>query len=438
MTTKPLYYERQDLLEFEARILEIREDQKPGQEGRTALLLDQTAFYPGGGGQPRDAGTLAGIPVADIIEEDRRLWHVLDRRAGDAGELVPGAAVRGVIDEARRRDFEQQHTGQHILSAVFDALGNWPTVSVHLGEDYTAVEFAVPEISREDILRCEDQANRIVREARRVKVHWTDSSGLASFRLRRPAKVAGEIRIVEIEGVDQAACGGLHTADTALAGPILWIGSEKIRGNIRLLWKIGRRALGDYRAKADLLQELSVLFSQPPETLAARAEELRRDLQESRREAKLLKEKMAELMAAELLGSAATGRAGGSQGAAEAAGTVGTAGAVGAAGTAGAAVIAGTVPENTDPEIFQALGRRLAEVPNLRFCLVNLRDGGLSWIVGDNTPVPLDFAAVRENLLPLIGGKGGGKGRFWQGGGTNPLGAGAFAAGWEKMARTGG
>ena len=163
-----------------------------------------------------------------------------------------------------RFDYRQQHTGQHILSSVFMNLGNYPTVSIHQGQDLTSIEFESSDIDSEFILKAEERANELICRNTPVKIHITDREGLARFPIRRPTEQQKEIRIVEIVDVDMAACGGLHLNSTGEAGFIKYISSEKIRGNTRTFWKIGRRALKDYRQKTEITSELSVLFSRPP------------------------------------------------------------------------------------------------------------------------------------------------------------------------------
>lgn len=143
------------------------------------------------------------MEVSDVRKEDGRIWHYLARLPESAGN----GTVSGEVDRSYRDDFRQQHTGQHILSAAFMKVGNYPTVSVHQGEQTTTIEFGAPEIPQEEIDAAEELANRIVTENRPVRFHRTDPEGLSDFQLRRPTKQTGSIRVVEIEDFDQAACG---------------------------------------------------------------------------------------------------------------------------------------------------------------------------------------------------------------------------------------
>ena len=384
MKTEALYYDSPDMLEFEAQVLEL-ETLKTG----IRLLLDRTAFYPEGGGQPADRGTVQGIYVDDVRKTDGEIWHYLTGNPGNI--IVSGATVRGIIDGDHRHDYRQQHTGQHILSAVFAALGDYPTVSVHQGEDYTSIEFAVPEIPPDVLLEGEAAANRIIGRNLPVRIHRTDSSGLEDFSLRRPSKQTENIRIVEIPGVDQAACGGLHLSATGETGLIHLLGTEKIRGNVRTLWKIGDRAYRDYRSKTESLRSLSELLSVPPDQAAQKAGEIRDQLQNGKRELLRLKERTAVCLCRELLQKETAPDA--------------------APGTAPFTVLM----EDEDPEIFRLTGTAAAELSLQPFCLLNRRGKELFWLMGAGESGSFPFERIRRELLPLIGGKGGGKPPLWQG-----------------------
>jgi len=400
MKTTPLYYTSPDLLAFTARILEI----KPDVRG-VRVLLDQTAFYPRGGGQPADRGTLGGFPVLDVQKTDEEIWHILPQ-APETEEIT------GAVDGEYRMDYRQQHTGQHILSAAFLRACGYATVSVHQGEDSTSIEFAVPDIPREDLIRGEEEANRIIRQNLPVNTHWTDSEGLKDFRLRRPSKHQENIRVVEIEGIDQAACGGLHLSSTGETGLVHLTGVEKIRGNTRTLWKIGNRAYGDYRDKTELLQNLSVLFSVPPEETADKARELSEQFQALRREIHRLKDRTAALLAAGFLGTLQEETSL-------------------SKGTSLSTLIC--VLEEEDREIFTLTGQHLSGKENLKFCLVNREKEKLTWIVGHGPGTDLPFEQIRQDLLPLILGRGGGRSPLWQGIGTGGSGLNEFLTGFRGL-----
>jgi alanyl-tRNA synthetase len=245
--TERLYYNDCYLREFEARVVE-RAD-----EGRR-IYLDRTAFYPASGGQPFDLGTLGGVAVKEIVDEQERVAHLLEAP-------LAGTQVRGQIDWPRRFDHMQQHTGQHLLSAVLVELYGIRTVSFHMGAASSTIDVEAPALESKQWERVEERCAEIVGEARPVTIAYEDSS--ADLGLRKPAARAGTLRIVSIEALDRSACGGTHLRSTAEIGPILLRKQEKIRGNTRLEFVCGRRALRQARRDFGTLAEISRIVSAP-------------------------------------------------------------------------------------------------------------------------------------------------------------------------------
>lgn len=264
--TLRLYYADTYLRAFDAHVVERTDD------GRR-LYLDRSAFYPTSGGQPHDTGTLGGIAVTDVVEEDDgRVAHVL--AAPHAGE----DAVHGVIDWSRRWAFTQQHTGQHLLSGVFVKLFGWPTVSVHFGDVLCTLELAVPAISPRQLQHAEELANALVTENRPVTVTYEDAEAVAP-RLRKAPVRTGTLRIVTIEGLDVSACGGTHARTTGEIGAILLRRVEKMRENARVEFLCGaraiRRARADYDALSDMAARLSVGVDEVAPLVQAQADEVK-------------------------------------------------------------------------------------------------------------------------------------------------------------------
>lgn len=260
--TERLYYTDSYLSRFQATIIEAR--------GNTAYL-DRTAFYPTSGGQPHDVGTLNGMRVTEVVEdEDGRVAHLLE------GPPAPGPA-EGVIDWPRRFDFMQQHTGQHLLSAVFESLFGFATVSVHFGEQISTLDLATPALSPEQQRAAEWRANEIVWENRPVAVRFAGAGEAAE--LRKPSEREGTLRIVTIQDLDHSACGGTHVRATGETGPIILRRLDKIRGNVRVEFLCGARAVRRLRADADLLNEaarsLSAAVDELPAMVSALAAEAR-------------------------------------------------------------------------------------------------------------------------------------------------------------------
>ena len=261
--TERLYYQDCYLREFRAQVVDTADD------GRR-VYLDRTAFYPTSGGQPFDTGSLGGAHVIEVIDEEERVAHVLDRAIA-AGE------VAGEIDWARRYDHMQQHSGQHLLSAVLEELFKIPTVSFHLGADACTIDVTAPALGAHQIDKAEERCAEIVREARPLGISFEDAA--ADLGLRKESQRTGALRVVAIDGIDRSACGGTHVRTTAEIGPVAIRKTEKIRGNIRLEFVCGLRALRhartDFRTLQELSRQLSVPAADTPALVAAQLERIK-------------------------------------------------------------------------------------------------------------------------------------------------------------------
>lgn len=246
--TVRLYYADSYLREFEAEVLERRDE-----HGRMAAVLDQTAFYPTSGGQPHDTGTLGSAGVIDVVDTGDVILHVVTAEVG--------GRVTGRIDWTRRFDHMQQHTGQHIISQAFAQILNAQTQSVHFGTETSTVDLDLSMRELDDASRVEDLANAVVFEDRVVLVREVEENALEDLRLRRPAKRHGRVRVVQIEDFDRSACGGTHVRRTGEVGPIKIIRSERYKGGVRVEFLCGWRVLRDYRRKHAILLDLATQFT---------------------------------------------------------------------------------------------------------------------------------------------------------------------------------
>jgi len=232
--TARLYYEDSYLMEWSAKVVEAA-------DGGARVYLDQTAFYPASGGQPCDTGEINGIAVREVVDEGERIAHILAAPLRDA-------EVKCRIDWVRRFDHMQQHTGQHLLSAVLNELFGISTLSFHLGSQVSTIDVGTHALDAGQVRQAERRANQRVLENHPVRVIFagSDADGLA---LRKAPERTGELRIIEIESVDRSACGGTHVRATGEIGPVLIRKLDKIRGNVRIEFLCGWRALD--RARAD-------------------------------------------------------------------------------------------------------------------------------------------------------------------------------------------
>ncbi|HEX4936654.1 MAG TPA: DHHA1 domain-containing protein, partial [Gemmatimonadaceae bacterium] len=209
-------------------------------------------FYPTSGGQPHDLGTLGGVAVTDVVDEGDRIAHCL------AGPLA-GDVVEGVVDWGRRWDHMQQHTGQHLLSAVGADRFGWETLSVHFGAESSTIDFGTEGIAPAALAELERLANATATENRPVSVSFEEAA--IATGLRKPSGREGTLRIVTIAQLDRSACGGTHVRATGEIGPILLRRTEKIRKATRVEFLCGMRAVARARTDYDLLARMAAGLS---------------------------------------------------------------------------------------------------------------------------------------------------------------------------------
>jgi alanyl-tRNA synthetase len=240
MLTERLYYQLSGHEPYEAEILELRHFQD-----RIAIILDRTIFYPEGGGQSGDRGSINGIPLVDVREENGEILHLVN--TAEASGLHTGLA-RLTLDTERRRDLTVQHTAQHLLSGIVLALTGAPTVSMHLGEDSCTIDVVTPAFPEETRIAVEEEAARIIEADRPVIIHNCPPEAIEDFPLRKiPPRRDAVIRVVEIQGHDFSPCCGTHLRSTGQIGTLRILGAEKYKGMTRVSFIAGRRVLRDSR-----------------------------------------------------------------------------------------------------------------------------------------------------------------------------------------------
>jgi alanyl-tRNA synthetase len=304
-----LYYDS-PVLEFTARITDIRLVSKepnaaPDSAQLWQIALDRTAFYPEGGGQPWDTGLLIAtapsgatleIPVERVHEDETgEVWHHVRK------PLVEGTEITGAVDPARRTDHEQQHSGQHLLSAVFLRELNARTVSFHLGAESSTIDLALPEgidrISDDDLRRVEETANEIIYENRPLLTHWVErplaEQMLARGDLRKLPPLEGPFRIVQMQGIEFNACGGTHVSTTGAIGVILLRRVEKVRQGWRVEFVCGLRAIRSARNDYALLDTVARTLTISRTDVPTRVEKLLEDRKASAKEIKKLTAELA-------------------------------------------------------------------------------------------------------------------------------------------------
>lgn len=298
--TNRLYYHDSFLFDFDAQVLESLQ-----QDGRHAVVLDRTAFYPTSGGQVHDTGRFQLGDKREVVVEE-----VADDESGRVlhfvtAPLAPGTAVHGSIDAERRRDHIQQHTGQHVLSAAFIRLFDMPTVSFHMGAESCTIDIASNALSPAQIEKAERLANEVVLEDRPVAIRFVPLEEARQLGLRKlPPRQTGELRLIDISDFDLTACGGTHVRATGQIGSILVRKVEKVKQGMRVEFVCGMRAVSTARRDYTTLAEAAGLFSTHIHELP---QQVRKSLDEARTAGKArlkLLEEIAELQAERMLAQA--------------------------------------------------------------------------------------------------------------------------------------
>ncbi|RAZ69417.1 alanyl-tRNA editing protein [Planococcus maitriensis] len=237
--TRKLYYEDPFLKQGNVQVTKSAADER-GQY----VILDRTYFYPEGGGQPADHGVIGTASVLDVQNHGGELRHYLDR------QLEPGEYMAS-LDWNRRWDHMQQHAGQHLLSALLEDRHGYRTTSFHLGQERVSIDLHKASIDLETLRQVELEANRIISRHLPIRTRFVNEDQLVQLNLRKPPAVSGDIRLVEMDGIDLNACGGTHPDNTAGIGLLKILGTEKAKGGTRLYFLCGERALEHFGKLSD-------------------------------------------------------------------------------------------------------------------------------------------------------------------------------------------
>ncbi len=380
MSTNRLYYHDSHLRSFTARVISVQ----PAKDANE-VILDQTAFYPEGGGQPTDLGTLNGARVVGVVDRDGQVIH---RVQGD----IPLGEVTGDLDWDRRLDHMQQHSGQHILSQAFEQLLGAKTVSFHMGAESCTIDLSVPSLATGQVESVEQLANQVVFEDRPILVRMVEASELARFNLRKETDRMEQIRLVEVEGFDTIPCGGTHCRSAGEIGLIKVVKTERRSGNSRVEFHCGGRALRDYQAKNQTVVTLAAALSVRDREVRETVERLIRDSAEIRHQTDQLRYRLLDYRAEELARRA------------EPVGTI--------------SVVATLIPEAT-PDDLKQLASRLTEAPGRVALLATAGERG-QIVFARSDGLPIDAGAILRQASAPFGGRGGGQPKLAQGGIPEP------------------
>jgi alanyl-tRNA synthetase len=392
--TRRVYLEDSSARNFTAEVVKLGE-----QGGKPAVLLRESCFYPEGGGQPADRGTIGPAQVVDVQEVAGEIWHVLDRA------LEPGAYA-AAIDDERRRDHMQQHSGQHLLSRCFVELIGAPTVSFHLGVDEVTIDLARDAVSYQDALAAEALANQVVLENRPVTVAMMTPAEAARAGVEVPAELAGEaaraVRVVEIDGFDRTACGGTHVRASGEIGPVAVRRIERTRGRTRITFLCGGRSMRDQAWRRDAMRLLAGRLQAGERDVPELVLGLMADRQSLAERVAELETAVAAARAKELLASAE------------------------AVGSSSLVVArAGGLAEA------RALAKALAENPGTIALIGALEAGKPRLVFAAARPPATDVGALIRTAAVTIGGRGGGRPDWAEAGGED---AASLAAALEAAA----
>ncbi|GLH72384.1 alanyl-tRNA editing protein [Geothrix limicola] len=369
-------YERDPLAtSLETRILRCGDE-----KGRPFVILEDTVFYPEGGGQPCDLGTVNGVEVVDVQKRDGEIRHYLK------GALSEGpASLR--LDWARRFDHMQQHTGQHLLTAVAQDRFGWATTAFHLGAQVCDIEVDAPSISPAEMARLEEAVAVEIRAQREISARWvtTEAYGQEAVRSRGlPEGHVGDIRLVRIEGVDLNTCGGTHLRHTGEIESLKLLGTEGIRGGTRLFYVAGgrvRRRLGAHEQRNAALR---AALGAPDEDLVSALQIKLDQLLALDRRTRKLEEELAEYQAAAL-------------------------------GARPGALVEAHL-EGRDMAFLQKLARGVLTVDPAKAVFLTAEANGQGiFLLSAGEASSLDVAALGKAVAEVLGAKGGGSGKSFQG-----------------------
>ncbi len=389
--TERLYYHDSFLHDFDAEVVDAVESPRPG------LVLDRTAFYPTSGGQVFDTGWIdAGetkLRVAEVAElEDGRVVHYLDalEHALPKGAIQHGARVYGHVDEMRRRDHMQQHSGQHVLSAAFVRLYKMPTVSFHMGEDYCSIDLDTPNLTKEQLASAERLANDIAIENREVQVRFVTREEAEKLGLQKvPPAERDQLRLIDIRDFDLTACGGTHVRRTGQIGAILLRKMEKVRQGWRVEFVAGQRAVATARRDFTTLTETAGLFSANIYDVPQQARKALDEIRSLRKQWEQAQEELASAQAAALLAEVPEKNS--------------------------RKVVVRTFAER-DLNSLKLLAQRLTRLSSNVVALLATTSPQASLVFAQSEGQPFDMGGLMKETMAKLGGRGGGSKDMAQGG----------------------
>ncbi|MBP2079942.1 alanyl-tRNA editing protein [Oceanobacillus polygoni] len=265
------------------------------RNGDLYIILEETAFYPQGGGQPSDLGSINGVPVLDVFTEENDILHKVEQLPDKIQE------VTCTLDWQRRFDHMQQHSGQHLLSAIFRELLQANTISFHLGTDDVTIDVDQSTITKEQLQAVESEVNKQISHNRPIQSYFVTNEQIKEIPLVKLPKVTENIRIVEIEGIEYNACGGTHVSRTGEIGMVKLFHTEKLKGGTRIHFKCGYRALEEFKETLLITDTLSKKFNTGKKDILDRFEKWEQEHRQMQSQLTVLKEQHDIYLTKELL-----------------------------------------------------------------------------------------------------------------------------------------
>ncbi|QUG43580.1 alanyl-tRNA editing protein [Psychrobacillus sp. INOP01] len=371
--TNKLYYEDPCIQSFKAKVIEQQVDY---------VVLSETAFYPTGGGQPHDLGLLNGIEVTNVEVINGEIRHFLTNPLPENT-----TEVNGQINWERRFDHMQQHAGQHILSAAFEQLFGFQTISFHLGKDTVTIDLNVTEVSERQLTEAEQLANQIILEDRLIETKWVTEEELSNYNLRKATSLKENIRLVIIPDFDYNACGGTHPTSTGQVRAIKILHTERQKKIVRVEFICGERILTHLHRKHDVLVNLVSTLSTPEDKIMNATKNLLEQNSRLEKQVADLSNSLLAYEAKELRESAK--------------------------GTTITCIL-----EKRSMQELQKLAKLVVnETPKSICIFVSNNQEKLQIVASKGSDVEQSMKELIAHVLPYINGKGGGNERMAQGGG---------------------
>ena len=371
--TMKLYYQDSEISEAPVKVIDSRSD-----EVGYYAILDQSCFYPEGGGQPADTGRIGSAKVLDVQTVEGEIRHYTD-------VALPKDRFSAKLDWQRRWDHMQQHAGQHLLSALFEDVHGLKTQSFHLGQERVSIDLDLDTVTKAQLQEVEKMANRMISQRRAISTQWVSPAEAKELKLRKPPAVEGDIRLVRIDGIDLNACGGTHPKNTADIGLLKIISTEKAKGGTRVYFLCGNRALQYFSFLLETTDKLVVQLNAPAAELSEAAKALLADKSAADKTIKSLQEQLLNLEAEAILPDNG--------------------------------IVEKIFEERPIKELQQLARHVTSRHAAATVLFISSSENDMRFVCAKGEQAPGDMREVLKQLLALTEGKGGGNVQFAQGGG---------------------